>query len=322
MIPIARFVSFGLAAMAAAAGALGVACTSPSADATDGGSPLHDAALSDDGPVLSPNPSDAAAPSDGSAAGEGGETGDGAPSGTLIYMVIDVAQTLGATPNYSVSATFQLKSAGCTALAAVGPCTGVRCVIDPDAGLVLPGGPSAGDITITGAGAATTTLTYGPDGGQYSRSEGKRGFFSGGDTITLAATGATIAPFGPKTLVAPSDVAFSAPVCSGGDCPGIDRTVDMPVTWAGGVSGNVEVAIETASATQSTAITCLFDATSGSGAVPAAALGMLDPANGTSVSGVEIMFPVTSEVFMVGNQAAVTFIVQSSPSVGQVIVTK
>ncbi len=229
MTLIARFASLGIAA---AAGALGVACTASSASGGGGGPALGDAAVGDSAVGEDAAPSLDAG--DAAATGDGSVAIDGAADAPLVTLMVDVAQQLGSMPDFSVTAAFQLASPGCTALAPVGPCTAVRCTIAPDAGIVLPGGPSAGDITVTGAGTAKATLVYGVDGGQYSRAGGMAGFFAAGDTITLTAAGAAIAAFGPKTLVAPGDVAFTAPVCSGGDCPGIDRTFDMPVTWTEG----------------------------------------------------------------------------------------
>jgi hypothetical protein len=319
MIKYCLLLPLGLATAASA----GIACTPVSSTSgADGGSAISDAEVGGDGSTMQPDTPDAGSPAATVDGGAIDVTGDGEAGSPATHMFIDVSQLLSASAsNFQISAAFQADVAGCTSVA-IGPCTAVRCVIDPNAGPpVIPAGTSAGDITVVGAGASTATLMFGADA-QYSSATGMAGFFSGGDAITLTAAGGAIDAFGPKTLIAPGEVVFTAPACTMGSCPGIDRTVDMPVSWTGGGAGNVQVAIETAAETLSTAVSCVFKATAGTAVVPAGALAMLDQADGNSITALQIMFPIDSVAFTVGEQASVTFAVQSSPTEGMVIVSK
>jgi hypothetical protein len=175
---------------------------------------------------------------------------------------------------------------------------------------------NAGAITLAGTGTpATTMLVYGPMGNtgfsNYATAMGTTAIYAGGDTFTLSGAGGPDLPvFGPQTLVTPSDVVVTAPVC-GGTCPDLNRTMDLPVTWTGGGAGKVVVTFETIATMQVVLLQCKFDAAGGSGTVPAAVLAKLDKAGDPDVSGVFLISAANVVDFVVGTTPT-TFTVQSS----------
>lgn len=256
---------------------------------------------------------------DGSSSGEGGGDGGAAtPMGTILVTQVHV----GGNPSYSFSAAFfapvvATSMGTAPTVTTVGDCTATQIPVDPNA--VAPKGRSglnAGAITLAGTGTpANAKLVYGPVANtgfmNYSRAMGKTAIYAGGDTFTLSSAGGPDLPsFGPQTLVTPSDIVLTAPVC-GGTCPDLNRTMDLPVTWTGGGAGKVVVTFETIATTQAVLLQCKFPASGGSGTVPAALLAKLDKAGDPDVTGLLLISAANVVDFVVGT-APTTFTVQSS----------
>jgi hypothetical protein len=154
---------------------------------------------------------------------------------------------------------------------------------------------SAGTLTITG-GQAPVVLAPVVD----SLTDGGLAFtydvstvatpISPGDSLTITATGATVPAFS-VDLVVPQPVTLTSPDPAGAMSASgwtISRSRDLPFAWTGGSTGNVRFWVGQSVGATSTIIDCEAPASSGSGVIPAAALGYLTPApagyNGPSAS--------------------------------------
>ncbi|MEA2751805.1 MAG: hypothetical protein QOI41_5948 [Myxococcales bacterium] len=259
---------------------------------------------------------------DGGAGGDGSTTVDAgttAPTGTIL-----VTQThLGSTFHYSISAAFRAfvvptGSGSAPTQTTMGACTATVIPTPPSSEAGTPmavAGLNAGTLTITGTGMpASTMLAYGPVASQqgvpgYTAAGGSTELFAAGDTMTVSgAGGADLPAFAGQSLVTPTQVAVTAPACTG-TCPDLDRTQDLIVAWTGAGAGKVVVTFETISDTQAVLLQCRFDATAGTGTVPAALLGKLDKAGEPNVSGIEQISDENEVAFPVGT-AATKFTIQ------------
>jgi hypothetical protein len=307
MKKLVRDTSLGLAALTAVA-CSALACsstTNTASNAADGGG----------------GGGEGGSATDGSAGGDGSSTVDGgstAPTGIIL-----VTQThLGSTFHYSISAQFRgfvapTGSGPAPTQTTMGACTAtVIPTAADDAGPPMAvAGLNAGTLTVTGTGMpASTMLAYGPVASQqgvpgYTAASGSTQLFAAGDTMTLSgAGGADLPAFAAQSLVTPTQVLVTAPACTG-TCPDLDRTQDLTVAWTGAGAGKVVVTFETISDTQAVLLQCRFDATAGTGTVPAALLGKLDKAGDPNVSGIEQISDENEVAFTVGT-AATTFTIQ------------
>ena len=126
--------------------------------------------------------------------------------------------------------------------------------------------------------------------------------------------------FAAQSVVAPSDIVLSAPVCAGLECD-VDRTQDLAVAWTGGGAGKVRAAFETVGSTSTGSVFCTFDAASGMGTVPKTALAVLGDTRDGSTTGVEIFESLSETTFTVGD-IPTTFSVQSGGIEALMNVTK
>lgn len=302
MKKLVRVSCLGLAALTAVA-CSAVACsstTNTASNAADGGGG------GDEG----------GSPADGSAGGDGSSTVDGgatAPTGIIL-----VTQThLGSTFHYSIAAAFRAfvvptGAGSAPTQTTMGACIATVIPTPPSSEAGTPmavAGLNAGTLTITGTGMpASTMLAYGPVASQqgvpgYTAASGSTALFTGGDTMTVSgAGGADLPAFAAQSLVTPTQVAVTAPACTG-TCPDLDRTQDLTVAWTGAGAGKVVVTFETISDTQAVLLQCKFDATAGTGTVPAALLGKLDKAGDPNVSGIEQISDENDVDFTVGTAA-------------------
>ena len=263
---------------------------------------------------------------DGSA-GDGSSTADGGGTGGASGSILLTQSRLGTNFNYGLNAAFRAAMAGTTTMGGapptvttMGACSATVIPTPPDNDAGLPAarsGLNAGTITLGGSGMPTSALLmYGPFMGQpglsgYAQVEGSTKIFTGGDTMTLSGAGGPDLPaFATQTLVAPTEVVITAPVC-GGTCPDLDRTTDLVVTWTGASAGKVVVTFETIADAQVVILECSFDPAAGTGTVPAALLAKLDKAGDPNVSGAEIISDVNKVQFNVGG-IPTTFTIQST----------
>ena len=309
---VATFSFVALAAFAALASTASVACTVTTNDSADGGARGSDGGIGTD---------DGGGADEGSAAdGGGSSSGDG---GANAMGSINVGQSVtGASVRYDIGASFGKFGAPasggptCTSKK-IGSCTALVCDnIGGDAG--APPNittTSAGDITITSSGGASVVLSFDGATKRYASKTGATAFFAAGDTLTATAAGADVPAFGGKTVVAPAEIVLTAPTCTGTQCDPIDRTMDLAVTWSGGGAGKVQFTLEALGASKLSTVSCYFDASAHAGTVTAEALSTLLVVDGTSVQGIEIVFPVNEMKFTAGDYP-VTFSAQTTGTEG------
>ncbi len=292
MNKIFRATCLGVLGLAAASGGF-LACSSTSATNNDGGTTGDGGSGGEGG---------------GGDGGGGGDSGGGDGStGTRNVGLIRVTQfNFSGTYDFSANASFQrtmlstVTPMPCPEMVNVtmGACIASKLCIPPatDAGMrIIPNTLNAGTITIAGgtgdAGAAT--LTYGPQVvgpymfNGYKSVTSSLQFFAGGDMLTATGAGGADLPAIPtQTVVAPSDITVTAPACTGSTCPDVDRTVDLVATWTGGGAGKAFFTYESLSDRFAVIVSCNFDASAGTGTVPAALLAHLEKAGDPNIAGV------------------------------------
>ncbi len=205
--------------------------------------------------------------------------GDGGTvvSGALKQGQIEMSQS---ATSAVVSASFSISNAidRCTVTVA-GACTIRRCVDGSDGGTVSVHTAEAGMLTITGtlldAGLALVNRG-GFDG--YSAAY-LDPLWAGGETLTASGTGGDVPAFSGQSVVAPSAISVSAPVCPNDQCGSLSRAVPLAVTWSGGASGTVLVTLAAGTSTPraSVSIECGYPASAGSAMVPAAVISEMQP---------------------------------------------
>ncbi|HTL35583.1 MAG TPA: hypothetical protein VL326_20785 [Kofleriaceae bacterium] len=135
---------------------------------------------------------------------------------------------------------------------------------------------SGGTVTITGLTQAVTMMPASDK--MYAPVSSQQALYTGGETITVNATGAD-APAFTLSLTAPARASITAPAKPSSGGLTIDRAHDFAVSWTGG-GGKVYLYISGPSGTNST-ISCGFDASAGTGTIPAAALMMVPAGTGS-----------------------------------------
>jgi hypothetical protein len=261
-------------------------------------------------------------------AGVTSESGAAGAAATKAQGLIDLLQGQVSTAfNYNAEGGFsRFPSAPqpdngivCTA-STIGACLVSACTISDTAD---PGAPTgiatlnAGTLTITGAGTAKATLMFGTVSPSstvpgYAAVSGDTQFFSGGDAIAIVgAGGADLPAFAAQTVTAPSAILLTAPLCAGLVCADLDRTQDLALAWTGGGAGHVKASFETVAANATGSVFCTFDAASGSGTIPTAALAVLGDTRDGQTTGIEV-FEVANETLFTVADIPTTFSVQSA----------
>ncbi|HEY5945126.1 MAG TPA: hypothetical protein VIV40_06530 [Kofleriaceae bacterium] len=214
--------------------------------------------------------------------GGGGDDGSGSGSsdaplapGKTGYVSIQSYDAMN-TPNTptrggTASAAFFSSGAFCTTTQTIGPCEVATCTSSQ------PPAISAGTIMISGA-AMPITMT--PTAlSQYDTFMTASPLFSGGESITFAAAGAGVPAFS-GSVTMPSKATITVPAKPSNQSPYlvINRGADYTVSWTGGGSGQVQVALNSQMADKR--LFCRFDASAGTGKIPSAALATLDAGGG------------------------------------------
>jgi hypothetical protein len=140
-------------------------------------------------------------------------------------------------------------------------------------------GVSAGTLTVSGPWlnpSVTITPMSGTNAYQYfSSSPG----FTAGQTLTVSASGATVPPFGPVSVVAPQLTQLvQPPVTTDGGTTIIPTTADLPVAWTGGQAGTTMI-FEAVSNNSADYTVCSWNGSDGKDIVPVA---VLKPLSGQS----------------------------------------
>ncbi len=212
----------------------------------------------------------------GGGGGDDGPGPDAAPpahAGLVSIQSYDAMNVPGTpTRGGSTSAAFFTAGSTCTTMQTIGPCKVQQCVSTQP-----QGAQSAGTITITGA-TKPLSLVPGTDK-VYVQQTSMTSLFNGGEMITFAAAGADVPAFS-VTLTTPTKATITAPAKpAAGSFLAINRAQDFSVSWTGGGSGRVQVFLSGAGGSPS--LFCKFDASAGSGKVPAAALATMTGAMGS-----------------------------------------
>ena len=159
-------------------------------------------------------------------------------------------------------------------------CTGHAAA---DAGVVSLA--TAGALEVTGGVFGDAGVAIGPDtfGSYLYNTTGP--MFSPGDALSVSGAGATVPAFATQTIAGPGAITLMTPSLGDAGALVVPTTADLPVTWAGGVSGDRVIftltAFFTGGASASTA--CSWDASGGQGTIPASQLAPL--AAGTPQAG-------------------------------------
>ncbi len=188
-------------------------------------------------------------------------------SGYVSIQSYDAMNVPGTpTRGGSAGAGFFTMGEACQVSQTIGPCEVANC------GAAATGAVSAGTITITGA-LEPISLVPGSDH-TYAQLMSTTSLFNGGESITFAASGAEVPAF-TKSLTMPSKATITAPAKPPSASPYliVNRAQDFSVSWSGGGSGLVQIALNSQSADQR--LFCRFTASAGTGKLPAAALATL-----------------------------------------------
>ncbi len=255
-----------LASLGAGAACSSTATTTPDPATDGGGTPKPDGSTTDP---------------------DGGKTG-GATKGGAVSLT-QTSFTVGTTTSTSYSAGASFYNATGTT---TGTPTNTTCTTSTDSGCTViicdkvtaDGGttedagapatpPNAGDITVEAL--KTLTLSVG-EGGAYTGQNGQEKLFASGGQIHISAVGADVPAFD-DTIASPPSITLTAPVIPalGAGTYEIDGSKALALTWTGGAAGSLQTLITAANDTQSSILTCTFDASTGSANISQAAMGKL-----------------------------------------------
>lgn len=171
----------------------------------------------------------------------------------------------------TAGAGFWATGAYCTSMQRIGPCNIMQCATSQQPQV------SGGMVTITGAAQAITLMPNASN--QYDTFMVANPLFVGGEMITFTTVGAT-APAVTKTITAPAKATITQPAKPPMASPYliINRSQDFTVSWTGGGSGEVQVALNSDLADHRAF--CRFMASAGTGKIPSAALQTFTGASG------------------------------------------
>jgi hypothetical protein len=224
--------------------------------------------------------------SSGGGGGDGG-AGDGSSGPLRGGWVFASSNTITASGTDYSSASFNASfyqysgavAPGSCTITTSGSCTLTQCPPAGDGGVpVTPNLPHAGTLTISGA-KRTFTLSPKADGSYPTEIDNMKPLYSGGETLTISATGGT-APAFSASVVAPARVRVSAPVLpAAGQSLVITRASGLSCVWSGGTVGEVTFGVYPQSATSW--VNCTFAASAGSGSIPSSLLSKLPGGSGS-----------------------------------------
>lgn len=229
-----------------------------------------------------------AAPVDGGtsdAADEASATdaADAAPADHIgaIFAISDTtAVDGGAKSSHRAGASFTHVTVpdGATQTKTVGPCV---LEIIGEGTAAQETDVSAGTVHLTG-GAAAIDLAPMSDN-TYAPSTGATALYAGGETLVVTADGKDVPAF-TTSLTAPSKVTLAAPVVASGALT-VKRSSGVTATFSsaatGAAAGSVVLYFSATSTTMAFALTCTFDASAGTGTIPAAAFADFPAGPGT-----------------------------------------
>jgi hypothetical protein len=136
---------------------------------------------------------------------------------------------------------------------------------------------SAGTVTVSGPGHSFVLSPKADD--SYPPSTSQTAFFSGGETISVRATGGIVPAFD-TSVTAPSTTTITSPTLSIATPTSHARALDLPFTATGGGAGSILVTVSQSAVTYPfVSARCTFPGSSTSFAVPAGVFGALPVGN-------------------------------------------
>jgi hypothetical protein len=133
----------------------------------------------------------------------------------------------------------------------------------PDAG--VPPFLSAGSLTVSGFGASPTTIQ--PDSTNSYFQIIQNAQFTSGTSVTVQAAGAAVPAFSVQGA-APPTLQVLTPACMLSGCGTISRSSGLTITWMPASAGSMLARVGSGTS----AVSCLFPASAGTGQIPGAAL--------------------------------------------------
>ena len=217
--------------------------------------------------------------SSGGGSGSSSGSSSGGGTGALYFeQCAGGSSVCGGTQGYFFGSFTQGSTTSCAPTITSGACMFyASCDTAPAPGV------SAGTITISGGDLGTgTAVMADPNNFDEYDYTAPSSIFSAGQTLTLVASGATVPAFGPVSVIAPPNVALTAPAAASTGYT-IATSTDLAVAWNSGQAG-AQVIFEGAAnpmgQTQSYFV-CTWDASLGQVTVPQAILaGLAGQSNG------------------------------------------
>lgn len=210
----------------------------------------------------------------GSSSGVSGSSSGGSPNGSIYLEECETSLCGG--QQFDVFGQFFLAAqgnGGCTVA------TSGSCAYYSNCTSTMQNGVSAGTLTVTGPwlmGPVNVTPMSGTNAYQYNSSSPG---LSAGQTLEVSASGATVPPFGPVSVVAPQlATVFQPPLAPDGGTTTIPTSTDLVVAWTGGQAGATMI-FQASPNNSSNYMVCSWNAADGKDVVPAA---MLQPLAGQS----------------------------------------
>ncbi|MCL2823639.1 MAG: hypothetical protein FWD57_06580 [Polyangiaceae bacterium] len=152
-----------------------------------------------------------------------------------------------------------------------GPCTITRCTTGST--IATFEYRNAGQILITG-GNKPVTLEFDHATGNYAYVTAQELLWSDGATLNVSAAGAEVSAFS-TSVSGVAQARLTSPAYPGaGSMLEVGAGKPFSLQWLGANTGKITVSFTWNAEPQSTSISCVFDASSGSGTIPASAMGM------------------------------------------------
>lgn len=221
----------------------------------------------------------------GDAGGSGGGTGgSGTYQGGYVSLMQSVMTISGTEyASYSFSAAFSRGTydpgASTCDFRDEGPCRITDCTTEPaDGGTPAYESASAGAISLAGANKPLTLVPTGS--GSYEVLSGQEKLWSGGATLSISAAGDEVPAFD-ANLYGAVPALLTLPVLPPAGTPvTLSTKTPLSIAWTGAGGGKMMAMLTrsvTSGTTRTVMVSCTFEASTGSGTVPASAMGAIPP---------------------------------------------
>jgi len=146
---------------------------------------------------------------------------------------------------------------------------------------------SAGTVSVTGGLVSPGGLSAAPKGdGSYDGVTAPGNLWAGGETLTIAASGAEVPSFSHGVTAPSRTVNIVSPVLPPPSSLPVPRNTDFVVSWDTGTVSDAGQLTVNISALDRVTLSCSFDVSKKTGAIPTAALSRLSDGDGTMTIGV------------------------------------